>query len=107
MPRESQSTITIHSGKPPEDNPKFNNEKLNDGGFFYCWNKPTRAGEGYCCANYWVLLLTADHRGEPVLAKGVRMAWEGVKEQGGEQAAAQAVLMMGIWILQNVTFSPF
>lgn len=42
-----------------------------------------------------------------MLPKGVRMAWEEVKEQGGEQAATQAILMMGIWILRNVTFSPF
>lgn len=41
----------------------FNNGKLNDGGIFDCLNKPSRAGEGYCCANYRLLLLTADHRG--------------------------------------------
>ena len=107
MPRENQSTVTIHSGKPPEDNQHFSNGKLNDGGFFDCWNKPIRAGEGYCCANYQLLLLTADRRGEPGLPKRVRMAVVGVKEQGGKKAATQDILMMSIWILLHLTFSPF
>lgn len=69
-------------------------------------NKPSRAEEGYCSANYRLFLLTADHRGELGLPKGVHMARVGVKEQG-EKAATQAILMMGIWILLHLTFSPF
>lgn len=85
----------------------FNNGKLNDGGIFDCLNKPSRAGEGYCYANYRLLLLTADHRGDLGLPKGVHMAGVGVKEQGGEKAATPDILMTGIWILLHLTFSPF